>query len=726
MTDFADKNNDLNTKDVKRRRLRAGIVGTGYIADFHARAIHASDGTDLVSVADANERSAQSFARRWAVPAASNSLDAMLRDHSIDCVHLLVPPDLHFQLAKTALEAGVHVLLEKPMCTSVAEADELLRLANEKNLYLGVSHNFLFSSAYQELRKVVKSGVLGPISHVSIRYLFELPHIRFGPFDAWMLREPGNVILETGPHLFSAILDLIGQPEQPSVIADRQVTLPGSHNVFRRWRIRSAAGPTDVSIDINFGPGFPQRKISVRGLFGSGTIDFDSDTCETDVCTPLDPDLDRYSRSIRLARQLRLQARKTLTGYILAKLKLTNRGNPFQNSIIDSVAAFYSAMRSSQPLDERIDGRRGRDVIKHCLQTIEAADLYSPKTPQPAPATRKTASTVLVLGGSGFIGRELIQQLLSRGYGVRAMIRSFSPILDDLMSDRLEIVRGDIRSETNLRSAISGIEYVYHLAHAPAKTWQEYQENVVEPTRLIAEICLDAKVKRLVYTGTIASYYAGSGAGTITEKTPLDPRISRRDYYSRAKAAAETLLMDMYRARQLPLVTFRPGIVIGEGGNPFHWGVGRFTQNVCEVWGDGRNNLPFVLVTDVAAALVRGIEVPGIEGRCYNLIDLPLISARDYLSELQRRSGLALSIIYRPIWRFYFSDVLKWLVKLAVLHPDRIRIPSYSDWETRTQKGVFDSSSARLELGWQPASDRKRLIDKGIGAALDTWLAAIK
>ena len=178
------------------------------------------------------------------------------------------------------------------------------------------------------------------------------------------------------------------------------------------------------------------------------------------------------------------------------------------------------------------------------------------------------------------------------------------------------------------------MEFVYHLAHAPAKTWQEYQDYDVTPTRLIAEVCLEAKVKRLVYTGTIASYYTGTGSGTISEDTPLDPHISRRDYYSRAKAASENLLEEMHRNRELPLVIFRPGIVIGRGGNPFHWGVGRFTQNVCEAWGNGRHNLPFVLVTDVADALIRGIQVPGIEGCSFNLIDLPLLSGRQYLAEL--------------------------------------------------------------------------------------------
>jgi nucleoside-diphosphate-sugar epimerase len=179
----------------------------------------------------------------------------------------------------------------------------------------------------------------------------------------------------------------------------------------------------------------------------------------------------------------------------------------------------------------------------------------------------------------------------------------------------------------------------------------------------------------------------------------------------------------MHRTRHLPVVIFRPGIVIGQGGNPFHWGVGQWvSESVCEVWGDGQNKLPFVLVTDVAAALVRGIQIPNIQGRSYNLIDAPLLTAKDYLNEIQRRSGLSISVNYRRIWRFYSADLAKWIVKLAVRHPDRVRIPSYHDWESRTQKAIFDCSRAREELGWTPASNGQRILDEGIGGSLRAWL----
>ena len=180
----------------------------------------------------------------------------------------------------------------------------------------------------------------------------------------------------------------------------------------------------------------------------------------------------------------------------------------------------------------------------------------------------------------------------------------------------------------------------------------------------------------------------------------------------------------MHVRQRLPVVIFRPGIVIGRGGNPFHWGVGRFSENICEVWGDGNNELPLVLVADVAAALVRGIQAPGLEGRSYNLIDVPLLSANEYLIELQRLARIRLCVKHRPIWRFYATDFGKWVLKLAVGHPDRFRRPSYQDWESRTQKAFFDCDRARIDLGWAPASDRERMVKEGIGGSLESWQAA--
>ena len=158
--------------------------------------------------------------------AAYDSLQSMLADQRIDVVHVLTPPDLHHSLAKSILQAGSNVFLEKPMCTSVGEADELLEIADARKLLIGVNHNFLFSGAYRVLREAIRSGTLGLLDYVSFNYLYELEPDSTGPFDSWMLRSPGNALLEVGPHLVSALIDLVGPPNSLSVTTDRKSSFP--------------------------------------------------------------------------------------------------------------------------------------------------------------------------------------------------------------------------------------------------------------------------------------------------------------------------------------------------------------------------------------------------------------------------------------------------------------------------------------------------------------------
>jgi predicted dehydrogenase/nucleoside-diphosphate-sugar epimerase len=700
------------------RTQRVALLGAGYIADWHALALQSVHGAELVAVCDRFVAKAEALAHKFGVPKVYASLEEMLAVQKLDAVHVLTPPDRHFESARALLEAGIDVFLEKPMCAVAADCDALVELAHARGLKLGVGHNFLFAEVYEQLRRDVRAGVLGLIDDVVITWHKPLPQAQHGPFETWMLRDPRNIMIEVGSHSVAHMLDLVGDPDELEVRASNPIELPTGNPFYRRWQVLGSRGRTAIELRFSFVPGFSEYTIHVRGSLAAATVDFERNTYTLDEHRPSDPDFENHGMLSRRAKSLKQQARRTLGDYIKSKLKLEKRGNPYGASIARAMDAFYSAgPLDERGLDTRLDGRLGARVIELCVRLGNEANL--PHQPPPAPSSEivepSSKAKILVLGGTGFIGRELLRQLIESGHTVRALVRSSAAIPLELRnSGKLERVSGDLANKQDLLRAMDGVQYVVHLARANVKTWAEYHQFEMEATSRVAECALASGVKRLVYTGTIDSYYAGAAAGAITERTPLDPSIARRNLYARAKAASEEILVRMFKEQGLPLVIVRPGIVIGRGGSPFHWGIGMWwSEAVCQIWGRGTNKLGLVLVEDVAAGLVAAMETPGIEGQSFNLVGDPLLTAQEYLDALDQSAGIKIQRHATPISRFYLIDMMKWVVKVAVRHSER-RMPSYRDWESRTGKAIFDCSLAKAVLGWKPETDRDEMIRKGI------------
>jgi nucleoside-diphosphate-sugar epimerase/predicted dehydrogenase len=639
----------------------------------------------------------------------------MLEAEKLSAVHVLVPPDRHFAAAKALLEAGVDVFMEKPMCDRAADCETLAALASERGLRLGVGHNFLFSEPYEMLRRDMKSGVLGRIDDITITWHRPLPQIATGPFDGWMLRDPRNILFEIGSHSVAHMLDLVGGPDEIQVHASNPTELPTGRSFYRRWQVNATKEQAVIELRFSFVPAFAEYTVHVRGSLASATVDFERTTYTLKEHRPTDPDFDNHAMVVCEAKNLRRQAARTLRKYVESKLHSSARGNPYGESIARAMDAFYNPR--GLHLDLRIDGSTGARVIQVCEHMANLADL--PRTaiaPMSLPPRVKTlvAPRILILGGTGFLGRELVSQLINSGNTVRLLVRSAAGIPQKLRNTKLEWQIGDLGNREAILRAMEGVDCVFHLARPNVKTWADYQELEIEATRRVATCAIEAGVKRFVYTGTIDSYYAGSRTRTITEKTPLDPKIERRNLYARAKAASEKALMRLHREHGLPLVVVRPGIVIGRGGSPFHWGVGMWWHGaVCQIWGDGNNKLPLVLVEDVAKGLIAAMETPRIEGQSFNLVGDPCLSAQEYLDELDRAGAMRIQRHATSILKFYLADMMKWVVKVAVRHPER-RLPSYRDWKSRTQRAVFDCAEAKTILGWHPVSDRDELVRRGI------------
>jgi nucleoside-diphosphate-sugar epimerase/predicted dehydrogenase len=643
----------------------------------------------------------------------------------LDVVHVLLPANAHIDPTRAILESGRHAFVEKPMGLAAGECHSLANLAQQKRLRLSVNHNFLFAPSVERLRREARDGTLGSIDHVSLHWLYPLGLIQSGPFDNWMLRQPQNLFFELGPHLVSLMMDLVGVPDRLHVSVGRPIALPGGSWVFRHWQVSAGKGDTAIDLMLSVTPGMVDRSVAIRAHAGNARVDLERDIYVRDEPTGKPLLFDNLLGPRSVARQMARAARASFLRAFEGTLRKTPAANPFTLSIARSVEQFYATLEEGSE-DARLTAQFGANVIEQCERIAAAAgfsnEIERNRAPQQPTSPSTTRPEVLVIGGSGFIGRHLVQRLVAKGHGVRVATRSRAAAEAALSGRAVDVVAGDLADEKFLDLALDGIDVVYHLAKVNGKTWDDYYRQDVLVTQGIAARATAHGVSRFIYTGTIDSYYSGNARDVITSDTPLDAAIARRNHYARSKAACEALLREMHRQHGLPLVIMRPGIVIGTGCPPAHWGVGKFLVDTrVQLWGDGTHPLPFILVEDVADGLVRALHAHGIEGLALLLTDAPLLSGLDYVQAVGQAMGVRLRVEPVPIWRLFLGDLLKEAVKHAIRHPNR-RVPSYRDWQSRTHRAQYDSAKSQELLGWRPAGSREALVERGVVAPVREWM----
>ncbi|KVK79276.1 oxidoreductase [Burkholderia ubonensis] len=192
--------------------LRIGLMGFGFAgATFHAPVIAASGRTQVAAIA-----TGQPDRARAAYPDARivADLDALLALDDIECVVIATPNDTHFPLARQVLDAGRHVVVDKPVTLTSDEALALARLANARSRVFAPFHNRRWDGDFLTVRRIVESGELGRITSVTSHFDRFRPQVRV----RWReeAARGGGLLLDLGPHLIDQALALFGLPDTVS------------------------------------------------------------------------------------------------------------------------------------------------------------------------------------------------------------------------------------------------------------------------------------------------------------------------------------------------------------------------------------------------------------------------------------------------------------------------------------------------------------------------------
>jgi predicted dehydrogenase len=252
--------------------IGVGIVGLGNISRHHLSGFRGAAGARIAMVCDSEAKKAEDVGSRFDVPAVADHRD-VLRNPAVDAVALLLPHQLHYAIAREALEAGKHVYLEKPFTVHEREAEELIRLAEQRGLTLALAENTRFVQAYVAAERVVKAGTLGEIRAVRGFIPDQILDEWASEPTGWKRQKFGGAaIMDCAPHMLYLLIWLFGEVASMQAIALNYVPEIDleNHGVIA-GKLRSGA---IFSVEFSSVTEYPRgERVEIYGSSGTLVID---------------------------------------------------------------------------------------------------------------------------------------------------------------------------------------------------------------------------------------------------------------------------------------------------------------------------------------------------------------------------------------------------------------------------------------------------------------------
>jgi predicted dehydrogenase len=186
--------------------VRFGVIGYGYWGPNVVRNLDQLDGSEVVAVCDKSPTSRKRIQKAYPRVRVASECEELTTSSDIDAIAVVTPVWTHYDLAKAALQNGKHVFVEKPFTSNTAQAEELMNLAEQKNLKIMVDHTFLFTGAVKKIGQLLNEGALGKL------YYYDSTRVNLGLFQ-----HDVNVIWDLAPHDLSIIDHLIKETPEAVV-----------------------------------------------------------------------------------------------------------------------------------------------------------------------------------------------------------------------------------------------------------------------------------------------------------------------------------------------------------------------------------------------------------------------------------------------------------------------------------------------------------------------------
>jgi predicted dehydrogenase len=267
-----------------KEKVGIGIIGTGFARRVQMPAFLTCENAQIVSVASGHAANAEAAAREFGIGHFTDDWQATIENENVDLVCITTPPDTHFKMALAALEAGKHVLCEKPMAMSVSEAQTMAEKAKEKGALALIDHELRFLHGRRRAFEMLRSGAIGKIRHAKAN--FRAPHRgdTASPWNWWSdKRAGGGAIGAIGSHVidsfrwfleteiaqvFCQLQTHIKQRQDPKTNELRDVTTDDEANLIVRFADGDLTGDATGSVSVSMTE-YPKYQNRME-FFGSG------------------------------------------------------------------------------------------------------------------------------------------------------------------------------------------------------------------------------------------------------------------------------------------------------------------------------------------------------------------------------------------------------------------------------------------------------------------------
>jgi predicted dehydrogenase len=240
-------------------RIRVALLGCGRIADVHAAYLRQLPEVALVGACDLDSAGRERFTARWQLPTFAD-VEELIAAAEPQVVHVLTPPATHAKLTIELLEAGLHVLVEKPMALMLADADAMVAVARRTGRLLTVDHNRWFDPVVQQARALLAAGRLGTLVGVDVFAGAAVGEGDLPESGHWKASLPGGILYDLAPHPVYMLSGFLGTVDQLHVV--RRLDADG-----RLQELRAAADGAHAtgSLTISLATRPPMNLITLYG-----------------------------------------------------------------------------------------------------------------------------------------------------------------------------------------------------------------------------------------------------------------------------------------------------------------------------------------------------------------------------------------------------------------------------------------------------------------------------